>query len=80
MGNAAMSFLLPGAGYFLPKTNTYKMSADMQAMQNAYQGSMLDGNTAMSNSGAKLWFGRGKANGMIADAQNRDNLIKGIKR
>lgn len=78
-GNAAMSFLLPGAGYFLPKTNEYKMSNDMQIMSNAYQGSVSNANTAMNNSGAKLWFGRGKANGMIADAQNIDDIIKKIK-
>jgi hypothetical protein len=29
VGNAVMSFLLPGAGYFMPKTDNYKMSAGM---------------------------------------------------
>lgn len=79
VGNAVMSFLLPGAGYFMPKTDNYKMSAGMQAMQSGYAGAVQNAGTAEGNSGAKLWFGRGKANSMIANAKAKDLTIQGIK-
>jgi len=79
IGNAIMSFALPGAGWFMPKTDEYKMSADMKVMSNAYAGAVKDAGKAQSNSGAKLWFGRDKANRMIAEAKARDNKISDIK-
>ena len=79
IGNAIMSFALPGAGWFMPKTDKYKMSADMKVMSRGYAGSVKDAETAENNSGAKLWFGRSKANRMITDAQFRDQQISNIK-
>lgn len=80
VGNAVMSFLLPGAGYFMPQTDNYKMSAGMQAMQSGYAGAVQNAGTAEGNAGAKLWFGRGKANSMIANAKTKDLTIQGIKK
>lgn len=77
--NAMASFALPGAGYFLDKTDTYKMSGDMAAMSSSYAGSVKDAGVAESNSGAKLFFGRNKANAMIANAKARDAKISDIK-
>ena len=79
VGNAIMSFALPGAGWFLPKTDEYKMSANMKVMAGGYAGSVKDAQKAQSNSGAKLWFGRGKAQGMIEQAKSRDAKISEIK-
>lgn len=79
IGNAIMSFALPGAGWFMKPTTKYEMSADMQVMGSGYQGSMKDASKAEANSGAKLWFGRGKAEGMIAQAKSRDARISDIK-
>lgn len=79
VANAISSFLLPGAGWFTPKTDEYKTSADMKVMSRSYAGSMKDAKTAENNAGAKLLFGRGKANSMIAGAQFRDQQISDIK-
>lgn len=79
VGNAIMSFALPGAGWFMPKTDKYKMSANMKVMAGGYAGSVKDAKTAESNSGAKLWFGRNKANNMIAEAKFKDDQISQIK-
>lgn len=79
IGNAIMSFALPGAGWFMPKTDKYKMSADMQVMSRGYAGSVKDAQKAQSNSGAKLWFGMNEANHMIENAKRKDRQISEIK-
>jgi hypothetical protein len=48
-------------------------------MQSGYAGAVQNAGTAEGNSGAKLWFGRGKANSMIANAKAKDLTIQGIK-
>ena len=73
IGNMAMSFLLPGAGWFLKPTDKYKMSAEMQAMQSGYASAMANNATAAGNSGAKLIFGREKANSNTRVAKAKDS-------
>lgn len=77
----AISSFIPGMGYLLnkKKTDDYKMSADMQVMQNGYAGTTQNAHNAEANAGAKLLFGRDKANMMIEDAKLKDNIIQGIK-
>lgn len=77
----AISSFVPGMGYLLnkKKTDDYKMSADMQVMQNSYAGTTQNAHNAEANAGAKLLFGRSKANMMIEDAKLKDNTIQGIK-
>jgi len=48
-------------------------------MQSGYAGAVQNAGTAEGNSGAKLWFGKGKAEAMIAEAKARDNRISEIK-
>lgn len=80
IGNIAMSFLLPGAGWFIKPTDKYKMSAEMQAMQSGYASAMKNNATAAGNSGAKLFFGADKANSNTRVAKAKDSLISNIKR
>ena len=80
IGNIAMSFLLPGAGWFIKPTDKYKMSAEMQAMQSGYASAMKNNATAAGNSGAKLFFGADKANSNTRVAKAKDALISNIKR
>lgn len=79
VANAVASIVLPGAGWFAPKTDKYKISADMQAMSSGYAGAMENNSTAQQNAGAKILFGRGKANAMISNAKQKDLAIQGIK-
>lgn len=79
IGNVAMSFLLPGAGWFINKTDEYKMSDEMKAMQSGYASTVKNNSKAASNSGGKFFFGQDKANSMIHVAQNKDKLISNIK-
>lgn len=78
--NKASSILLPGAGWFTPKTQKYKMSDSLQQMSGAYMDSYNDSLTAQQNAGAKLLFGKGKANRMINRARQADYTIQGIQR
>lgn len=80
VGNIAMSFLLPGAGWFIKPTDKYKISAEMQAMQGGYASAMKNNATAAGNSGAKLFFGADKANSNTRVAKAKDALISNIKR
>ena len=80
VGNMAMSFLLPGSGWFIKPTDKYKISAEMQAMQSGYASAMANNATAAGNSGAKLIFGREKANSNTRVAKAKDSLISNIKR
>jgi hypothetical protein len=78
IGNMFMSFM-PGARLLASKTDKYKTSADMKVMSRSYAGSMKDAKTAEKNAGINLVFGKKDANRMIAEAQDRDNLISNIK-
>ena len=80
IGNIAMSFLLPGAGWFIKPTDKYKTSAEMQAMQGGYASAMANNAQAAGNAGAKLFFGKEKANSNIRVARSKDTLISNIKR
>lgn len=80
IGNIAMSFLLPGAGWFIKPTDKYKTSAEMQAMQGGYASAMANNAEAAGNAGAKLFFGKDKANSNIRVAKSKDALISNIKR
>lgn len=80
IGNIAMSFLLPGAGWFIKPTDKYKMSGEMQAMQSGYASAMANNAEAAGNAGAKLFFGKEKANSNIRVAKSKDTLISNIKR
>ena len=78
--NAVASFAIPGAGWFTPKTSNYETSADMTVMSSGYTGSMKDAQTAEGNAGAKIWFGRDKAEQMIGNARQKDKAISDIKK
>lgn len=80
IGNIAMSFLLPGAGWFIKPTDKYKMSGEMQAMQSGYASAMANNAKAAGNAGAKLFFGAEKANSNTRVAKSKDTLISNIKR
>ena len=75
--NAIGSLALPGAGWFLKPTDTYKMS-DSLAQSSGYAGAIKTGQTAEANAGAKLIAGRGKANSMIKTQRLIDNKVSNI--
>lgn len=75
--NFAASLALPGAGWFTKKTDNYKVS-DTLATSSGYTGQADKGATAEQNAGAKILFGRSKAQSMIADAKMKDNMISDI--
>lgn len=75
--NGAASILVPGAGYFADKTEDYKMSGAL-ASSSGYAGTRQSAQKAMKNAGAKLLFGRSKANDMIREAKRQDQLVQGI--
>ena len=77
--NAVASLALPGAGYITGKTLKYTLGKDTQAMKSSYEGTYDDNKTAAGNAGAKILFGRSKANDMIRQAKLRDTMISGIK-
>lgn len=75
--NGAASLLVPGAGWFTKRTEKYKKS---EALSNSssYTGTSAAGDKAMKNAGAKLLFGRGKANEMIRKQRERDNQVQDV--
>lgn len=77
--NSVASLALPGAGYFTPKTEDYTISADMRAMQNGFASSMKNNSEAAQNAGAKILFGRKKAQEQIRKAKETDLKISSIK-
>lgn len=77
--NQVASLAIPGAGWFTKRTETYKKS-DALASSSSYTGTSADGDKAMKNAGAKILFGRGKANEMIRKQKERDNQVQGILR
>lgn len=74
--NAAASFI-PGAGFFVGRTEKYKKSQELSNSA-GYTGTSAAGDKAMKNAGAKLLFGRGKANRMIREQRRRDQMVQGI--
>lgn len=77
--NKIASMTIPGAGWFTGKTDDYQMSQGLQQMSGSYGGSYNNALTAQNNAGAKLLFGRGKANRMIRKAKEQDNMIQDIQ-
>lgn len=70
--NSIASLALPGAGWFTKKTLNYKVSDTLKQSGAVYGGTLDKANTAAQNAGAKILFGRGKANKMLAKAQLAD--------
>lgn len=75
--NMGASLLVPGAGFFSGKTDKYKQSDELKS-SSSYVGTSKQSGIAEQNSGAKLLFGKGKANRMIKTAKQNDNIIQGI--
>lgn len=75
--NSIAALALPGAGYFLRRTDRYKKSQEL-ATSASYTGTSADGDTAQKNAGAKILIGRGKAQNMIRKQRQRDLDIQGI--
>ena len=76
-GNAAAAYLLPGVGWWQKATDKYNVSEALGS-SSGYGDSRNFAEKAAKNSGAKLLFGRDKANSMIANARQQDNQIQGI--
>ena len=77
-GNAAASILIPGAGWFTKKTIDYKVSDTLKESGASYSGTLDYNNKAAQNSGAKLLFGRNKANQKLANASLYDTKVQNI--
>ena len=77
--NAVASLALPGAGWFASKTENYKISSDMKAMASGYASAMKNNKEAQQNAGAKILFGKSKANTLIHVAKVKDRMISNIK-
>lgn len=75
--NMAASVLVPGSGFFTGKTEKYKQSDELKS-SSSYTGTSKQAGIAEQNAGAKLLFGKGKANRMIQTAKRNDNVIQGI--
>lgn len=75
--NMIASLAIPGAGWFAKKTQNYKMS-DSLKQSSGYTGTAATGTTAQQNAGAKLLFGRRKANRMIGEQKRKDNMVQDI--
>ena len=75
--NAFAPLAIPGAGWFTKKTIDYTMSDELKN-STGYTGSADKGVTAEKNAGAKILFGKGKANRMIANAARQDQAVQGI--
>lgn len=76
--NSIASLALPGAGWFTKKTIDYKVSDVLKQSGVSYGGTLDKANTAAQNAGAKLLFGRSKANSMIAAAKLADLKVNNI--
>lgn len=75
--NMIASLAVPGAGWFTKKTEKYKMS-DTLKQSSGYTGTAATGVTAQQNAGAKLLFGKKKANNMIREQKRKDNMVQDI--
>lgn len=76
--NMVASLAIPGAGWFTKRTMNYEVSKDLQQSGASYSGTLDKANTAAQNAGAKILFGRGKANNMIGNAILADNKVQNI--
>lgn len=76
--NAIASLAIPGAGWFTKKTIDYKVSDTLKQSGASYGGTLDKANTAAKNAGAKILFGRSKANRMIANAKLADTKVNNI--
>ena len=76
--NAIASLAIPGAGWFTKKTLDYKVSDVLKQNAAGYSGTLDKANTAAQNAGAKILFGRNKANSMIANAKLADSKVNDI--
>lgn len=76
--NMIASLTLPGAGWIAKKTLDYEVSDTLKQNGASYGGTLDKANTAAQNAGAKLLFGRNKANSMIASAKLEDAGVNKI--
>lgn len=76
--NSIASLALPGAGWFTKKTIDYKVSDVLKQSGASYGGTLDKANKAAKNAGAKLLFGRSKANRRIAAAKLADLKVNDI--
>lgn len=76
IGNAVASFI-PGLGWFTGKTADYTMSDELKS-STGYTGTAKNGETAEKNAGAKLLFGKNKANKMIGLQNQQDQQVQKI--
>ena len=77
IGNMVASIALPGAGWLVGKTKKYSQSEDIKK-SSAYTGEAAAGEKVAKNAGAKLLFGRGKANEATRRQQLRDINTEGV--
>ena len=75
--NTIASFAIPGAGWFTKKTKEIEKDEVVQA-SSGYTGVTDNVNTAAQNAGAKILFGRNKANAMIANAIYQQDKARDI--
>lgn len=75
--NTIASFAIPGAGWFTKKTKDMELDSALQA-SSAYTGSANYARTASQNAGAKILFGRSKANNMIDTASYQQERTSDI--
>lgn len=76
--NMVASLAIPGAGWFTKKTMDYDISKTLQQSGASYGGTLDKANTAAQNAGAKILFGRSKANNMIGNAILADTKVQNI--
>lgn len=77
IGNMVASIALPGAGWLVGKTKKYSQSEDIKK-SSAYTGEAAAGEKVAKNAGAKLLFGRGKANEATRRQELRDIKTEGV--
>lgn len=76
--NMVASLAIPGAGWFTKKTMDYDVSKTLQQSGASYGGTLDKANTAAQNAGAKILFGKSKANSMIGKAILADTKVQNI--
>lgn len=76
IGNAVAS-IIPGLGWLTGKTADYTMSDELKS-STGYTGTAKNGETAEKNAGAKLLFGKNKANKMIGLQTQQDQQVQKI--
>lgn len=77
VGNMIASVALPGLGWALGKTDKYSQD-EMIKTSSAYTGEAAAGERVAKNAGAKLLFGRGKANENTRLQKLRDTNTKSV--